>query len=217
VDGAGLHAPQQVSISAGEQAAILPAPTNGSPAIAAAKQHKWWLTGGVFVGVILLGAAGFGIYSILHRPAPRPFQNFTVAQITNSGMAFSEAISPDGRYVAFVQNDKGMESLWLRNLPTGSDTQITPASTADYDCVRFSPDGNYIYFIMGKNANWDGYNLFRSPVLGGNPQFVLEYVSGYAFSPDGQRIAVGRLNYPEANKYQILTCPMVVFRLLHTR
>jgi len=158
--------------------------------------------------ITLLTASGLEIYAFLTRPAPRPFQNFVVTQVTNSGKVKSAAISPDGKSVAFVQSDKGMQSVWLRNLPSGSDTQIIAPSTADYECLRFLPDGNYLYFIIGRNANWDGYNLFRSPVFGGNPQFVLGHMNTetcYAFSPDGRRIVAGRLNYPEACRYQILT------------
>ncbi len=197
----------QLSGPADEPAAILPA-ASSSAVIAAARQHRWWVAGGVFAVLILLGAAGFGVYSILHRPAPRPFQNFTVTQVTDSGKAGSGAISPDGRYVASVLNDHGMQSLWLHNLPTSSDTQIIPPSASDYGTILFSPDGNYIYFLMGKNANWDGYNLFRCPVLGGAPQKVVRNVNSYAFSPDGQRIAYVRSNDPEAGKYQILTASL---------
>ncbi|MGB8062163.1 MAG: winged helix-turn-helix domain-containing protein [Candidatus Sulfotelmatobacter sp.] len=52
VDGAGHPA--------GSQNEQLPGPvddatTNSSPVIAAAKQHRWWVAGGVFAGLILLG------------------------------------------------------------------------------------------------------------------------------------------------------------------
>ncbi len=75
--------------------------------------------------LIVLGAAGFGVYSLLHRPAPVPFQKFTITQVTNSGKAARAAISPDGRYVLSVMDDNGLQSLWLRNVPTGSDTQVS--------------------------------------------------------------------------------------------
>jgi len=155
--------------------------------------------------ITLLTASGLEIYAFLTRPAPRPFQNFVVTQVTNSGKVKSAAISPDGRFVAFVQNDKGMQSLWLRNLPTGSDTQIITPSLADYGKLLFSPDGNYIYFKMGKNPNWDGYNLFRCPLLGGSPQKIVRHVESFTFSPDGKRIAFARLNDPEPTKFQILS------------
>lgn len=75
----------------------------------------------------LLGAAGFGVYSVLHRPAAAPFQKFSITQVTNTGKAARAAISPDGKYVLSVMDDNGLQSLWLRNVPTGSDTQVIPS------------------------------------------------------------------------------------------
>jgi serine/threonine protein kinase len=189
--------------------AAQPSQTSSSAVIATAKQHKWGFAAGVFAVLILLGVAGFGVYSLLHRPAPKPFQNFTVTQVTNSGKAARAAISPDGRYVLSVMDDNGMQSLWLRNVPTGSDTQVIPPSASHYDSLAFSPDGNYIYFRKAQNASQTSYNLYRSPILGGTPQTVVRNIdSDIAFSPDGQRIAYVRQNDPEVRKYRILTASL---------
>ncbi|MFZ1929182.1 MAG: hypothetical protein WAU50_08605, partial [Candidatus Sulfotelmatobacter sp.] len=114
--------------------------------------------------------------------------------------------SPDGKYVLNVQNDNGLQSLWLRNVPTGSDTQIVPPAAAVYRSLIFSPDGNYVYFRkagIGTQSEWD---LYRTPVLGGTPQLILRDLdTGIAFSPDGHRIAYARANDPEVGKYRLLT------------
>jgi len=185
--------------------------TRSSAVITTARQHKWGVAAGVLAMLILLGAAGFGIYSLLHRPAPTPFQKFTVIQVTTSGKAARAAISPDGRYVLSVMEDNGLESLWLRNVPTGSDTQVIPPSASEYRSLAFSPDGNYIYFQKAHTMQpWGySYNLYRSPVLGGTPQMVLRNIHGdIAFSPDGQRIAYFRENEPEVGKYRILAASL---------
>jgi len=162
-----------------------------------------------FAVLILLGAAGFGTYALLHRPSPTPFQQFTVMQVTNSGRAVRAAISPDGRYVLSVMDDNGLQSLRLRNVPTGSDTQVIPPSASQYESLAFSPDGNYIYFRKGQTTAGSYYNLYRSPVLGGTPQTVVRNIdSDIAFSPDGQRIAYIRDNDPEVEKYRILTASL---------
>jgi serine/threonine protein kinase/Tol biopolymer transport system component len=193
------------------QSTAQPSQTSSSAVIAAAKEHKWATVAGVFAVLILLGAAGFGVYSLLHRPAHTPFQKFTVIQVTNSGKAARAAISPDGRYVLSVMDDNGLQSLWLRNVPTGSDTQVIPPSASQYESLAFSPDGNYIYFRKAQTtAGFIGYyNLYRSPVLGGTPQTVVRDLdSEIAFSPDGQRIAYVRDNDPEVGKYRILTASL---------
>jgi eukaryotic-like serine/threonine-protein kinase len=178
---------------------------SGSSVSAVAREHKLSLAAIVVVALVLIGAGGFGIYVLFSRNAPTPFQNFTITQITNTGKAQLAAISPDGKYVLNVQNDNGLESLWLRNIPTGSDTQIVPPAAAVYSSLEFSPDGNYVYFRkagIGTQSEWD---LFRTPVLGGTPQLIIRDLdTGIAFSPDGHRIAYARANDPDVGKYRLL-------------
>jgi serine/threonine protein kinase/sugar lactone lactonase YvrE len=178
---------------------------SGSSTVAAvAREHKWSVFAASVAALILIVAAGYGINSFLHRAAPVPFQNFTITKLTNTGKAALAAISPDGQYVLNVQNDDGMESLWLRNLPTNSDTQVSAPSRTDYSALHFSPDGNYIYFIRGDAGNNAFGNLFRSPILGGTPQQIVQNLSSnISFSPDGQRITFVRKN-PAAGKYTLL-------------
>jgi eukaryotic-like serine/threonine-protein kinase len=179
---------------------------SGSSVSAVAREHKFGLAAFVVVALVLLAAGGFGVYTLLSRSGPTPFQNFTITQITNTGKAQQAAISPDGKYVLNVQNDNGLQSLWLRNVPTGSDTQIVPPAAAVYRTLIFSPDGNYVYFRkagLGTQSEWD---LYRTPVLGGTPQLILRDLdTGITFSPDGHRLAFARANDPEVGKHRLLT------------
>lgn len=190
-------------------ASAIPSPAghSGSSAIsAAARQHKSGFAAAAIVGLILVAAAAYGIYSFLIRSGPLPFQNFAVTQITNTGKAALAAISPDGKYILNVQNDNGQQSLWLRNIPTGSDTQIIRAAPGIYRHLAFSPDGNYVYFEKAANAQGTSFDLYRAPVLGGVPKAVVQDIdSNISFSPDGQRMAYIRANDPEIGKYRILS------------
>ena len=186
-----------------------PAHTSSSAVAAVAKQHKWGAGAIVIAALILLAAAGYGVYSMLHRPGAAPFQNFAVTQVTNSGKAAEAAISPDGKYVLSVLDDNGLQSLWLRNVPTASDTQVIPPSASTYRSLAFSPDGNYIYFRKALNAINSDYNLYRAPVLGGTPQTVVKDIdSEITFSPDGKRMAYARANDPEIGKTRLLTADL---------
>ena len=98
--------------------------------VAAAKQHKWGVAGVVIAALIILGAAGVGVYSIFHQPAAMPFENFAITQITNNGKSVAAAISPDGKYLLSAVDDNGKQSLWLRNIPTNSDTQVIAPADA---------------------------------------------------------------------------------------
>jgi eukaryotic-like serine/threonine-protein kinase len=184
-----------------------PAPSHGSSSavVAAAKQHKFGVVGAALVTFVVLAAAGFGIYSMLHHAAPTPFQNFSISQVTNSSKAVVTAISADGKYLLTVMDDKGRNSLWLRNIATASDTQIVPPS-ASIPNVTFSPDGNYVYFRKAENFINSDFSIYRTPVLGGTPTRIVKDVdSSVAFSPDGTRMAYFRANDPETGKVWLLS------------
>jgi eukaryotic-like serine/threonine-protein kinase len=181
---------------------------SSSSVVLAAKRHKFGVIGGVLATVAILAAAGFGIYSLLHHATPAPFQNFGISQVTSSSKAAVTAISSDGKYLLTVLDDKGLNSVWLRNIATASDTQIVPPSAAIPN-VAFSPDGNYVYFRRAQNAINSDFNIYRTPVLGGTPQIVVHDVdSAVAFSPDGARMAYFRANDPETGKYRLLTAKL---------
>jgi Tol biopolymer transport system component len=147
----------------------------------------------------------------LHHPASTSFQNFTITQVTNtqvhnSGLLGSTAISPDAKFVLSIIDNDGLQSLWLRNVPTGSDTQVVAPTPSAYASLTFSPDGNYFYFRKAVNALSTHHDLYRAPLLGGNPQLIVRNInSDITFSPDGHRIAYVRANDPEIGKYRLLT------------
>ena len=204
-----LTGPAGAAPPAPASSAARPAHSSSSAVAAAAKQHKWG-TGAIAITVlVLLAAAGYGVYSMFHRPGAAPFQNFSVTQVTNSGKAALAAISPDGKYILSVLDDNGLQSLWLRNVPTASDTQVVPPSASTYRSLTFSPDGNYIYFRKAQNAVNSDYNLYRAPVLGGTPQTAVRDIdSEISFSPDGKRMAYMRANDPEIGKSRLLSADL---------
>ena len=180
--------------------------TSSSSAVDIAKTHKLGVTAGAIAAAVVLVAAGFGVYSLLHRAVSVPFQNFTITQVTNSGKAGASAISPDGKYVLSVLNNKGQHSLWLRNVATGSDTRVVPPAPVVYRSLNFSPDANYFYFRKAEDALETTFYLYRAPVLGGTPQVLVRDIdSDITFSPDGHRIAYIRGNDPEVGKYRLLS------------
>jgi serine/threonine protein kinase len=175
-----------------------------SSAVAAARKHKTATGAAALAGLLIAAAAVYGIYTLLQRPATAPFQSFSITQLTNTGKVQNAAISPDGRFLLSVQSDNGNESLWLRNIPTGSDTQVLPASGQTFASLVFSPDGDSFYFreTAGSAA---AFNLFRVPLLGGSPTLLAKDVDGGPiFSPDSKHIVYSRYNDPELNKWRLL-------------
>src|SRR5207249_2464861 len=76
--------------------------SGSSAVIEAVKLHKVRAAGIAGVALLVLVAAGFGVYSLLHHVPPASFQGFTITQETTSGKATLTAISPDARYIMTV-------------------------------------------------------------------------------------------------------------------
>jgi Tol biopolymer transport system component len=179
----------QVS-SAATSAASAATPSSGSVLIAAASKHK--LGTGLTIGgiVVLLAAAIFGVYTLVLKTRRVPFEKFSIENLTNNGHVVLAAISPDGKYLLDVRDENGLQSLWLRHIPTASNTQVVPPAGTRYTGVTFSPDGNYLYFVRRDDEEHTIASLYRAPVLGGAPQLLIKDVdSPVTFSPDGQRLA----------------------------
>lgn len=176
-------APSAARVSAGEAAASgraegaqpRPWPAKG-PAIAAA-------------AVLLVVAAALGIYRWRApsgaKLAPEGMQ---ITRLTQSGKATFAAISPDGRLVAYVLRE-GLDSLWIRQVATRSDVQLVPPAAARFLSVSFSPEGNYIYYVMQDYAQGNVI-LYQMPTLGGRPRLLARDIdTGVSVAPDGARVA----------------------------
>ncbi len=179
---------------------------SSSAVVAAAGRHKLGTGFAAVLGIVVLLAAGYGIYSLLTAHALRPFRNFTVTKLTEDGNAALVAISPDGKYILSLMRDSsGLASLWLRNVPTNSNTQVQPPADVYYNGLHFSPDGNYLYFVRSDPGNAELKYLYRAPLLGGTPEKLASDVdSNITFSPDGRKIAFMRYDNPDPGKYRLI-------------
>ncbi len=181
------------------------ASTSSGSAVAVAREHKIGASVATLVTIAVLAAAAYGVYVFLHRARPVPFQNFSVSKVTDSGDAASAAISPDGKYILTLMRTNGLASLWLRNVPTNSNTQVQPPADVYYNGLRFSPDGNYFYFVRSDPGNPELKFLYRAPLLGGTPQKLASDVdSNITLSPNGKKLAFVRYDNPDPGKYRLI-------------
>jgi serine/threonine protein kinase/Tol biopolymer transport system component len=155
------------------------------------KRSPW-----IGVGALLIVLAGitWAGYSWL-APKPVVFQKTEMTQLTTSGDVLFAAISPDGKYVAYTvggfDQRSGM-SLWVEQVTTGSKVQIIAPAEVAYLSIRFSRDGEFLYFVQ-YNAKEAVSALYKIPVLGGAARKLITAVdSGVTFSPDGKRLAFVR-------------------------
>ena len=151
-------------------------------------QRKALVVGGALVAISILLTVVYEFSSRYLVRSRVPFQNFSITKLTDSGNVTTAAISPDGNYVVSAVKGNGLESLWLRNVPTNTDTQVMAPATLHYESARFSADGNYIYFV--RRAPEGPPSLYRATILGGDPHLLkARSESGVSLSSDGLRIS----------------------------
>jgi serine/threonine protein kinase/Tol biopolymer transport system component len=184
---------------------VPPAPSS-SAVIAAAGRHKLGTGVGAALGIVVLLAAAYGVYSLLTQHRTMAFRNFSVTRVTEEGNVVLATVSPDGKYILSLVRDNGRASLSLRNVPTNSVTQVEPPADVWYNGLRFSPDGNYFYFVRSDPGGAAELKfLYRAPLLGGTPEKLAEDVdSNITISPDGRKVAFMRYDNPEQGKYQLI-------------
>ncbi len=156
------------------------------------------------LAVVVLGTAFALSRFIGQKPEENktssPFQTMNMTKLTSTGNLAGAAISPDGKYIIYVIDDAGRQSLWLRQAATTSNVQILrPARDRSYRGLAFSRDGNYIYYL-GREKGEPRATLYQMTVLGGEPKKLIadisiqDTLSNISFSPDGKRIALIRLD-----------------------
>ena len=174
--------------------------SSGSVLVEAARKNKFGAGLALAIGAVVAVAAAFGIYSLVRQTQHAPFEQFSIENLTNNGHIAMAALSPDGKYVLHAREDAGLQSLWLRHIPTGSNTQVEAPTATRYAGLTFSPDGNYIFFVRRDEAEHTIATLYSAPVLGGTPRLLIKDVdSPITFSPDGQRFAYLREHHDTPN------------------
>ena len=141
---------------------------------------------------------------LLSRKGP-PFQNIKIVKLTTNGSAFSTAISPDGRYVAYVLDEGGNQAIWIRQAAVAAGVRIVPPAQMTYRGLTFSRDGAYLYYVAYERNDFAHGAAFQVPVLGGPLRRVIADVQGpMTLSPDGKRAAFLRSNAAEGGDDLVL-------------
>jgi Tol biopolymer transport system component/DNA-binding winged helix-turn-helix (wHTH) protein len=170
--------PEPIAVPAVEAADRVEAPAAAGP-----PRPRFWLAIGAAGALAALAVLGFW-----PRPAKVPFAVIRLTRLTTTGTATRVAISPDGKYLAFVASEGGRQSLKLRQIATGKELEIAPPAIVDFYGLTFSHDGNFIYYVS-QEVNRVG-RLFRVPALGGAPAGLIDDVDSPAtLSPDDRRLA----------------------------
>lgn len=153
----------------------------------------------LLAAILLAVGAWYGI-----RQADKPnllFSSFQINRLTENGKSSLPAISPDGKYIAYISNENNLRSVVVRQTATGSTVQVAPPTNLGYAAPSFSPDSNYVYYVMA--ANGIG-TLYQTPALGGGTKKILVDIdSKITLSPDGKRLAFIRYSV-DKNTSQVI-------------
>ena len=140
------------------------------------------------IGLILITV----LAGVLFLKPDKTLENkqFSIAKLTSSGKISNATLTPDSKYAVFAQTEETGESLWLRHIGTGSQTQILPVKPVKYVGLTVSPDGNLIYATVWGGDMTDS-QVWRVPVLGSAIGILKDIKAGasVSLSPDGSRFA----------------------------
>ena len=97
-------------------------------------------------GVIFTGNAGTGVY--------RLYRHRLETERSGPEAVTRRSVSPDGRWLAYVSARAGVGKIFLRDLSTGKERQLTRGGNVDLHPV-WSPNSRSLAFTAGTNDNHD--------------------------------------------------------------
>jgi len=170
--------------------------------VALAKKHPAIIAGGaLMLTAIVIGALYTGFErrtsSPLASSANTPVRDFEITQLTNSGNAVAPTISPDGKYVVYMQRDNETSSLWVRQVATTSNVKILDKSLGTFLGPAVTPDGSFVDYDaqVPSRGPVTGPQLWRVPFLGGTPKRIVDNIwTRVGWSADGRQMAFVRVD-----------------------
>jgi serine/threonine protein kinase len=163
---------------------------SGDRAVLSLRQRSPLLQAAVAI-VLVAVASGVAIYEGVQRRAPTG--RLQITQLTTSGNAERPAISPDGKFAAYIQHQGSEYSLRIRQISTASDVEVVPPEpNVTLLGATITPDEGFIDFVR-----WYGsaefMEVWRVPLLGGTSRRLIEHAdSRIGWSPDGRHLAFVR-------------------------
>jgi serine/threonine protein kinase/Tol biopolymer transport system component len=185
------------SIGTGSAVPVMAASSDQTPVAAGSTKRAFRRYALMAIGLIIALVASWWALTQLgsDESAQAPsFQSMTITPVTSLGTVRGVGISPDGRQLAYLRDEAGERSIWVRQVATGSEVEVVPPNDPGISAVEFAPDGEYLLF-----RRWDSpdspelHSIFRVPTLGGEVRRIVFDADGLpSFSPDGQRFAFRR-------------------------
>jgi serine/threonine protein kinase/Tol biopolymer transport system component len=162
--------------------------TAAVPVERAGSAKSRWVRIGAAIAVMLV------VSTLLFVLRPRsgiqnPLSNAQFTRLTDfEGAETNPAISPDGKFVAFICDRSGAFDIWVVQANGSSLTNLTQGRIGDarapVRAIGFSGDGAEVW-----SGGTEAKRLRLWPLMGGAPRnFLNEQAAEVAWSPDGSRV-----------------------------
>jgi serine/threonine protein kinase/Tol biopolymer transport system component len=157
------------------------------------KTHKIGATVAITALILVIAGISLGIFKFLaQKKSVARSEGIKITELTTNGKARDAAISPDGKFVAYVVVDAGQETIWIRQVETDRTVQIVSPAVR-LAALTFSRDGNYLYYVKYDSRDTTENALYKVSVQGGDSRKIAEQVHcPISFSPDGKQFAFFR-------------------------
>ena len=143
-------------------------------------------------------------WSLQTSAADAPSRALTPTDLNMLARVSDPQVSPDGRYVVYVQRETDLEAnrgrtdLWLLDLatPKAKPRRITQHVSNDAH-PRWQADSSSVYFLSSRTGS---QQVWRLPLAGGEAVQITDYpldVGSFRFSLDGARIALSMEMFPD--------------------
>jgi Tol biopolymer transport system component len=151
--------------------------------VSATRRRSW-----LWVVAMVLALAVGAVVSRLAMPRPAPPANVRVQRLTDFvGVEEQPAVSPDGKWVAFVAPEKGRRQVWVRLLGGGAPAPVTH-DDADHEHPRWTPDSSSILYFSGAQKEGEPGTLWEVAAVGGTPRPIASSEGEGDVSHDGLHI-----------------------------
>jgi serine/threonine protein kinase/Tol biopolymer transport system component len=147
------------------------------------------------VSAVVLVTAG-GVWQLWQRDYfwRNQLAGAAVDRLTDfAGEETDAAISPDGKFIAFLSDRDGRFDAWISQIDTGEFINVTNGrfqmmNNPNARMVGFSGDGAQVWFEQQVSARPLVWTSWMRPLLGGSPRRFVEGGLEPAWSPDGNRL-----------------------------
>jgi eukaryotic-like serine/threonine-protein kinase len=168
---------------------------SGAGAVAVSSAKAGWPL--LTIAALVIAALVVGVATtwwIRRTPLASDRTALSLERVTDTGLVIDATISPDGKYLAYVEANAGKQALYIRQLAGTRPIELAPPADVSFWGIAFARDGQSIYYSLKSRARPTG-DLFQIPTLGGSPRALLADIdSAVTSSPDGSRIAFYRVD-----------------------